>query len=948
MATYSKPIIDNIKDVYAHKLFKNHDHWSHHHRETLHVVVASRPNGCPVFHHPRRQMKSAETHVMMKSPKSLDLFTVQERKRRVRILIEGVPGVGKTSFCLFLIDEWVNEIGFGEFKMVLFFPLRWLKPHSETTDVSNLELLLNEALTQIQIYEVSLCSSLLQWLMKNDGEGVLIIADGWDELNEKERHPGAFPYELIFGGLLSHASVIVTSRPLATAIPLEAIDKHIEILGFTKEAIKKYIQFEFTNDPQKGHSLMKEMESNATLNYMCTIPLNCATVCHLHRSARLDKLHSIPTVTKLYKEYVLTLLSDDNRCIVTFDALPRDVQKPWWDLCEFAYSTMTMNVLVFSQEEVVDYFHQWNEAVLRFKLLQSLECGTRLSTKTANCYQFLHMTFQEFLAALYISNKLSALEQNEVYEMYGQSSHFELVWKYFLGLSLPKSLGAIKSALLATEISTLDLCHFAIEVKESDADLSLQLMKKACKLPKFITPTAYDCDIVLRVIATVQDCSDISLNASNCVLRESDLDLLADGLYKMKNLALPGNKLSDNDVLKLFSKVSQTSQHIEKLDLCDNEIGEVGVRFMTKALTKLKSLRLSYNPLGISGIRALKSAIMSGALSDVQEIELQGTMTEDSSTNDELLEFFLNRLSYHCNKLQLFDISENFISSKGAGTLARNLSQKLQQLHMNHTTLDNEGFEAFFKTYEGECSFESLDMKSNHISSEGIQFLVEKVSSGMLLKGGIHLDENPLGMEAVLSIGQLLSNTHCLLSDLSLTDCQLSENISHDTSITANYVYRHLLQISQYSGLSQLKLDCNNFTEDSLQILTGFIHLCPYLKFLSSRCCQLTSVDLNALLTKLFEEKVHAEKLTTWCLANCNIGNDGVRDLIKYVPLIFPNLTDIHLDGNPVSAEVKSKLKETLSDNVKIKEKGNVHYDRVEADGGQPQDQSTLTYCRGV
>lgn len=930
MATNLKPVIGNIKDVYACKLFKNHGHWSRHHRETLHVVVASRPNGCPVFHPPRRQMKLAETHIMMKSPKCLDLFPVQERKTRVRILIEGAPGVGKTTLCLFCIDEWVNEKAFGEFEIILFLPLRQLKPHSETSVVSNFELL-NETLSQIQIYEVSLCTSLFHYLIQNDGEGVLIIADGWDELNEKERHPGALPYELLLGGLLSHASVIVTSRPSATGIPLEAIDKCIKILGFNEETTMNYVQSEFTDDPQKGHHLMKEIESNPMLKGMCTIPLNCSIACHLYRSASLDKLHSVTTVTKLYKEYVLILLSDDNQCICTFDAIPLDMQKPWWDICELAFSTMKMNRLVFSQEEAVDHFH--------FKLLQKLECGT--NTKTANCYQFLHMTLQEFLAALYISNKLSALEQNEVYKMYGKSSHFELVWKYFLGLSLPKSLNAIKSAILATEVSTLDLCHFANEAKESDAEFSLELMKKACKRPKFIIPTAFDCDVVLQVITAVQDCNDISLNASNCVLREADLGLFTDaiGLSRMKNLVLSGNKLSDNDVVKLFSKVSQTSQHIEKLDLYDNEIGEIGVRFVTKALTKLKSLQLSYNPLGISGIRTLKSAIMSGALSDIQELELQGTMTEDRNTNDELLEFFLNRLSYHCNELQLFNISENFISSKGAVALARNLSQTLQQLHMNHTALGNEGFEAFFKTCGGVCSFESLEMKSNHISSKGIQSLVEKISSGMLLKGGLHLDANPLGMEAILNIGQLLSNNHCLLSEFSLIECRLNENISHDASITAEHIKQQFFKMSQNNDLSQLQLDCNNFAKDGVYILTGFMYLCPYLQFLSSSSCQLTSEDLNALLTELSEAKV-SNTLMTWCLEDCDIDDNGVTDLINFVPSVFPNLTDIHLDGNPISPKMKSKLDKWLHGNTKRSEESNQIL-KVEADGNH-QPQSTL------
>ena len=58
---------------------------------------------------------------------------------------------------------------------------------------------------------------------------------------------------------------------------------------------------------------------------------------------------------------------------------------------------------------------------------------------------------------------------------------------------------------------------------------------------------------------------------------------------------------------------------------------------MTKALTKLKSLQLSHNPLGISGLRALEGAITSSALSDIQEFKLQGSLTKDRNTNDELL-----------------------------------------------------------------------------------------------------------------------------------------------------------------------------------------------------------------------------------------------------------------------------------------------------------------------
>ena len=914
--------------------------WSHRHLEALRILVARRSSGCSIFLQSRRQMDS-EMLVLMESQKGFDPFaTMQKREEHIKkVLIEGAPGIGKTTLCHFLMGEWMDGHDiFQKFKLVLFFPLCHIKSTCRGSAVSNFEPLY-QALTQI-LCEASLCSSLLEYLKENDGEGVLIIADGWDELDEKEQHSGALPYELIFGGLLSHASVILTSRPSATGIPLEAIDVHIVILGFIKETIKKYVQ---SNDPLKEHRLMEEIESNPILKGMCTIPLNCSIACHLYRSAGIEKLHTINTLTKLYEEYVFTLVVGDR--FAGFDDLSPDVQKTWWNLCELAFSMTKKNCQVFSQEEVASE-SLWNDTVLRFKLFHSFECGI----EKTKCYQFLHLTLQEYLAALHVAKKMSAPEQNEVYKLYGGCSHFGQIWKFFVGLSThshadSKSLDTIKTSIVSTEMSNLDHCHLAFEAE--DTDVSYQLMKEACLSYTFIARTSFDYVAVIHAISHIQDCNYLSIDVSSCILDQTDLSMLADALAnivkcEIKNLTLSGNKLSDDDIEYIFSKVSSK---VEKLNLHDNQIGENGVKFIVKAMPELKSLQLSHNPLGVSGIHALGSAIMSGALTDIQELELQGSLTEDRNTNDELLEDFLKIISDCCNRIQLLDISENCISKKCAKALAMTLSSKPLRLLVNETTLGNKDFEAFINAMscEGEwCSFESLEMKGNHITSKGIQYLVEKVSSGMLLKGGLHLDENPLGMEALLSISQLLSNTHCLLSELSLINCRLSESISHDTSITANFIYQHLLQMSQHSGLSQLKLDWNNFTEDGLQILTGFIHFCPYLKFLSSRCCQLTSVDLNALLTKLLEEKVYADKLTTWCLANCNIDNDGARDLIEYVHLIFPNLTDIHLDGNPISAELKSELKETLNHSMKIKEKDGVHYDRVEADGDQPHDQSTL------
>lgn len=86
----------------------------------------------------------------------------------------------------------------------------------------------------------------------------------------------------------------------------------------------------------------------------------------------------------------------------SFDALPGDLSKSWWLLCEFAFLASTKNSIVFSQDELVHFFPQGldlGKDILCFGLLQYskpiLETGYGLS------FHFLHLTFQEYLAALY-------------------------------------------------------------------------------------------------------------------------------------------------------------------------------------------------------------------------------------------------------------------------------------------------------------------------------------------------------------------------------------------------------------------------------------------------------------------------------------------------------------------------------------------------------------------
>ena len=73
-------------------------------------------------------------------------------------------------------------------------------------------------------------------LVEQNGEGMLLILDGYDELTTKQSESGSVIQCLMSRELLYRATLMVTSRPLATRTLhpnfQQSIDQHIEVLGF--------------------------------------------------------------------------------------------------------------------------------------------------------------------------------------------------------------------------------------------------------------------------------------------------------------------------------------------------------------------------------------------------------------------------------------------------------------------------------------------------------------------------------------------------------------------------------------------------------------------------------------------------------------------------------------------------------------------------------------------
>jgi hypothetical protein len=143
------------------------------------------------------------------------------------------------------------------------------------------------------------------------GKSVLFILDGFDELPIQLRKD-SFIVELIQGTHLPACTVLVTSRPSATADLLSVckpqIHKRIEVLGFTQRHIKEYAESMLSDQPDILSGFLKYIAVNPGIRGMMYVPLNSAIVLEVYKANRTTGRPIPCTMTQLYTELCQTLL----------------------------------------------------------------------------------------------------------------------------------------------------------------------------------------------------------------------------------------------------------------------------------------------------------------------------------------------------------------------------------------------------------------------------------------------------------------------------------------------------------------------------------------------------------------------------------------------------------------------------------------------------------------
>ena len=338
-----------------------------------------------------------------------DIFASSGKNNDSLVLVEGSPGIGKTTFCLKLAHDWANGEMSGNFPVFkLLFLLKCRDMNGDIVEDIFEQLLPEDLKEKTKEALVNFLEDL------NNQKQILIILDGLDELPEKSEDR---VNKVLGRKKLSFCYVLATTRQEKGICTRQQFkfDICFAIEGFSEEDSLEYIRKHFKNigteHSSKGARLIEEIKQNPLLGHLQSNPLNLLLLCVVYE----DHEGSLPSsFTDLYQTIVRCLLrrycaKEELKASEKDEDLDKQFEITILALGELAWKCLLNDRLSFYEDELEEV-ERSNENIVarRLGLVYKEESLKRL--KARHAYSFLHKTFQEYLAASYMAHKFRRSE----------------------------------------------------------------------------------------------------------------------------------------------------------------------------------------------------------------------------------------------------------------------------------------------------------------------------------------------------------------------------------------------------------------------------------------------------------------------------------------------------------------------------------------------------------
>ena len=598
------------------------------------------------------------------------------------ILIEGAPGIGKTILLKHIAYSWAEQGILQKYELVLLVYLRDPTVHKMS---SLKELFQYFCKHNMEGDEVAMC---IKHISFNQGKTLTLLIDGYDELPEELRDNSLIA-DILNRQVLPDCGLVVSSRPHASVLLRKQATLRVDILGFTEEQRKHYIEHSL-NDQSQIKQLTTYLEQHVIISSLCYVPFNIVLLLFLYKqgvplpknATQLYNIFICLTIRRNLTKHGITV----KQPITDISNLPEPYGKFIQQLSKLSLQALNNNQLIFTLDQIKQYCPQVESipgALNAFGLLQAIEHVSIFQTTTT--FHFLHLSVQEFLAANHITTLTPDKELSILKQYFRSDSHSNMFTIY---ITLTKGQQPAFTKFLSGGDDSIAIHSKFLEDK-----------LKCIHLYRCFNEASGD-DRVCRTIE--REFSDGIIDFSVTTLSTNDIENIATFLTccsnkQWKDLNLMGCHIQDAGLHIIHRIITPSSITIEELRLYSNDLSSSSDGCLTDIVITcgVKVLSISYNKT-IGQTEEFFPTILSSPSSMIKELYILGM---NLSTRAAIMIF----------------------------TLLKEKKTKLKRLDMADNDITDDVRDVIAETLQVNSTLEYLNIYGNKISKEALQLILNSL-----------------------------------------------------------------------------------------------------------------------------------------------------------------------------------------------------------------------------